>query len=191
MKDPAGLTVVRLGWLVLVAMMLFSRVAFQAAGPLRMRAFLDRWQGSRIKRAWGALAVSYALVTVGLVVARAGDLTAPSLGLAAALVAVLLADGLVNVLPAGFETFKDRMQDGWVSRFGAEEDPAESDARLFATVNLLLGLAAAGMGALVIAYRPIDAWIPLVAGLVGLALTVVLVTAAAWEARRSSDARNR
>jgi hypothetical protein len=31
----------RVGWLTLAFMMLFSRLAFQFAGPVRMRSFLD------------------------------------------------------------------------------------------------------------------------------------------------------
>ncbi len=107
------------------------------------------------------------------------DLSTLDVMVAAFLVAVLVADGWVNVLPAGFETFKDRMQDAWVRRFGGTA--RESDASLFGTVNLLLAVAAAATAVFVLAYRSIDAWIPITAVALGLILTAVLVTAAQRE----------
>jgi hypothetical protein len=57
----------RFGWLVLAGMMLASRVAFQLAGPVRMRTFLDAWRVSTTKRVWGAAALAYgvALLAAG------------------------------------------------------------------------------------------------------------------------------
>ena len=56
---------------------------------------------------------------------------------------------LVNVLPAGFRTFKDSVQEAWVRRRGTGDD------RLFLAGNVALGVAAAAMAAVVIAYEPI------------------------------------
>lgn len=145
---------VRVGWLTLAFAMLLSRFLFQAAGPVRMRAFLDQWQAGRAKRWWGAVALAYAAVIVVGAVTVEGDLSGLEWVLLGLLLAVLVADGLVNVLPAGFRTFKDSVQEAWVRRRGAGTGAA-GDARLFAAGNLALGVAAAAMAALVIAYAPI------------------------------------
>src|SRR3712207_6653764 len=132
--------------------MLLSRVVFQMAGPVRMRAFLDAWQAGRTKRAWGAVSLAYAVVVAVGAVTVDGRLSTLEWVLLVLLEAVLVADGLVNVLPAGFKTFKDSVQEAWVRRRG----PGAGDARLFTTGNLLLGLAAAAVAGVVIGYAPID-----------------------------------
>src|SRR5262249_25628447 len=71
------------------------------------------------------------------------------------LVLVLVADGLVNALPSGFHTFKDRVQTSWVRRH--EGTDREGDRSLFGVGNLVLAGLAAGWSAVVIAYRPISA----------------------------------
>lgn len=161
---------VRVGWLTLTFAMLLSRFVFQAAGPVRMRAFLDQWQEGRAKRAWGAVALAYAAVLVVGAVTVEGELSGLEWALLLLLVAVLVADGLVNVLPAGFRTFKDSVQEAWVKRRGGERG---GDDRLFLAGNVALGLAAAGMAALVIAYAPIALWTIALA----LALSVLMIGA--------------
>jgi hypothetical protein len=170
----------RLGWLTLTTMMLVSRVLFQAAGAVRMRRFLDTWKRSRSKRIWGLVALAYAAFVLAAALANFEELSTLDVVVIVSLLAVLVADGSVNVLPAGFETFKDRMQAAWVRRFGGTE--RESDASLFGTVNLLLALAAAAAAAFVLAYRPVETWIPITAVALGLVFTGVLVTAAQREA---------
>jgi hypothetical protein len=145
---------VRVGWLTLTFAMLLSRFLFQTAGPVRMRAFLDQWQEGRAKRWWGVVALAYAAVVVIGALTVDGDLSGLEWALLVVLVGVLLADGLVNVLPAGFRTFKDSVQEAWVKRRG-ERGGGGGDDRLFLAGNVALGLAAAGMAALVIAYAPI------------------------------------
>ena len=152
MESGTLVDLVRAGWLTLTFAMLLSRFLFQAAGAVRMRAFLDQWQAGRAKRWWGAVALAYAAVVLAGALTLDGDLSALEWALLALLLAVLLADGLVNVLPAGFRTFKDSVQEAWVRRRGAE---AGGDERLFLAGNVALGLAAAAMAALVIAYEPI------------------------------------
>jgi hypothetical protein len=145
---------VRGGWLVLAFAMLFSRFLFQAAGAARMRAFLDAWQEASVKRWWGAVALAYAAVIVAGALTLDGGLGTLEWVLLALLVAVLLADGLVNVLPAGFRTFKDSVQEAWVRRRGPGT-AAAGDDRLFLAGNVALGVAAAAMAAVVIVYEPI------------------------------------
>jgi hypothetical protein len=157
---------VRGGWLTLCFMMLLSRVVFQAQGAERMRAFLTGWQQGGVKRVWGSLTLAYAGVLAIAAASSIGKFGAFDLALLAALWAVLLADGSVNVLPAGFETFKDRMQAAWVRR-----NPDRADDRhLFGTVNALLALASAGAAAVVLAYRPVE-W-PTVAAAAAVAVTL-------------------
>jgi len=146
--------------------MLLSRFLFQAAGPARMRAFLDQWQAGRAKRWWGAIALAYAAVVAVGALSHDGDVSAFEWALLVLLLGVLLADGLVNVLPAGFRTFKDSVQEAWVKRRGAG-----GDDRLFLAGNLALGIAAAAMAALVIAYAPIE----LTTVAVALVLSVVMI----------------
>ncbi len=50
MNGDIAVDAMRIAWLTLAFMMLLSRAAFQAAGPLRMRSFLDSWQAGRVKR---------------------------------------------------------------------------------------------------------------------------------------------
>jgi hypothetical protein len=141
---------VRGGWLTLTLMMLLSRVIFQAAGPVRMRAFLDGWQSGGVKRVWGVVTLAFAAVlVVGTIVY--GGLSGLDTVLLVGLLLVLVADGAVNVLPAGFETFKDRMQRAWVSRTGKT-----GDRELFGTVNLLLAVASGAVVAFVLLYRPVE-----------------------------------
>jgi hypothetical protein len=184
MGAEATVTAVRVGWLVLCGMMLFSRFLFQGAGPTAMRRFLDAWKGSRTHRAWGLGSLAFG---AGLAASAARDW--PGLGWAdrawaSGLVAVLAADGLLNLVPSWFGHFKERMQDAWVRRHGRGE--AGSDRRLFGTVNLALGLASLAVGAAVALYRPLDpAWLGVSAALAA-GLTLGLVGACRWETRGSS-----
>jgi hypothetical protein len=179
---------VRVGWLTLAFMMLLSRFVFQAMGPVWMRSFLDGWQDGGVKRLWGAASLAFAAFLVAGSMSAGGELDTFDVVLLAALLAILVADGLVNVLPSGFAAFKDRMQEAWVAR--RRGSGREDDRHLFGTVNLLLGLAALGVAVVVIAYKPITA------GLLGLAtaLAVVLTLALIGLSRRAgsgSAARSR
>lgn len=89
------------------------------------------------------------------------------------LVAVLVADGLVNVVPSGFAAFKDRMQRAWIACRAATG--REDDRYLFGTVDA--GLAAGSILVLlvVVAYRPIDFGLVAAAAGIGLALTLGLI----------------
>lgn len=161
-------------------MMLLSRIAFQAAGARRMRAFLDGWQRGSVKRVWGLATLAFAAFLAGGAIAASGRFTAFDLILLATLLAVLVADGAVNALPGGFETFKDRLQAAWVrrSRSGRAGDP-----HLFGTVNALLAAAAGAVGAIVLAYRPIGT-APVVAAVVAaVVLTPALIGASVLTAR--------
>jgi hypothetical protein len=163
----------RVGWLTLAFMMLLSRIAFQAAGPARMRAFLNRWQRGRAKRAWGAASLGFAAFVLATVVVAGGGLTAFETVLLAGLLSVLVADGLVNVLPRGFGAFKERLQREWVTRH--EGTGRESDRHLFGTVNAALAVASAAVAALVALYRPIAAGAVALAAVLALVLTAVLI----------------
>ena len=167
-------TLVRAGWLVLTVAMLVSRVVFQVAGPVRMRAFLDAWQEGTPKRLWGAAALAYAVVIAAGAVTVEGSPSWLEWVLLGLLLAVLAADGLVNVLPAGFRTFKDAAQDAWVRRHGPGSARA-GDARLFTVGNALLGLAAGAMTAVVIAYEPIAVSTLVASAAIGAGLVAVLV----------------
>ena len=173
---------VRFGWLTLAFMMLLSRLVFQARGPAWMRAFLDGWQVGGVKRLWGVVTLAFALVLVAGALLYDG-LSGLDIVLLVALAVVLVADGSVNVLPAGFETFKDRMQRAWVARTGRT-----GDRGLFGTVNLLLAAGSVAVVALVLLYRPVEwatvAW----AGVAAVVLTAVLITASM---RTASPSRNR
>jgi hypothetical protein len=173
----------RVGWLTLSFMMLLSRVLFQARGPVAMRAFLDGWQSGRVKRLWGAAALGYAAFLVAAAASvRGGGLGAADLAFLAALVLTLVADGTLNVIPPGFETFKSRLQDEWVAR--RRGTGKEGDRHLFGTVNALLALGAAATAAAVAVYRPIaGGTVALAAALAGV-LTVALVAASSLERRR-------
>ena len=167
--------VMRAGWLTLAFMMLLSRAAFQLAGPVWMRSFLDGWKRGGVKRVWGATALAYAIFLAIVAASKLGDLSAGDCALLGALLLVLVGDGLVNVLPAGFDTFKDRVQRAWVARRAGTGK--EGDRYLFATVNALLALAAAAVAAVVIAYRPIDARLVALAAAIAAVLTAALVVA--------------
>ena len=181
MSADGVLDATRFGLLTLAFMMLLSRAAFQLAGPIRMRSFLDAWQRGRVKRLWGVLGLGYAafLSTVGPPVLD--DLSALDVVLLVALWAILLVDGLLNVLPAGFETFKARLQERWIER--RRGTGREGDRHLFATVNLLLALAAAGTAGFVISYRPISAAIVALAAGIAVVLTFGLIGTSALERR--------
>ena len=159
------------GWLTLCFMMLLSRVLFQVAGPVRMRRFLDQWARSRVKRVWGALSLAYAALLMAGAVASVGGLTVLDLVLLGALVVVLVADGLVNAMPAGFTTFKDSVQQRWVRRNRNTEQTGDRD--LFSIGNLVLALLAGGTATLVALYRPLEPELLWVA----LALTALLTPA--------------
>jgi hypothetical protein len=111
--------------------------------------------------------------------AAAGTLSAGrSLGtvdwiLLGTLLTVLVMDGLVNVLPAGFRTFKDRMQAAWVARHRGTG--REGDRHLFRTVNALLALGSLATLALVIGYRPVEPWAVALAAIIALVLLALMV----------------
>ena len=170
------------GWLTLAFMMLLSRIIFQAAGPARMRAFLDGWQSGGVKRVWGAATLCFALFLVVLAASDFGRLSSFDVLLLVALLVVLVADGLVNVLPAGFETFKDRLQRAWVARHRGSG--REGDRHLFATINALLALASAAVAAVVLAYRGFDTAMLAIAVAIALVLTPALLGASEVFARR-------
>jgi hypothetical protein len=173
---------VRVAWLTLAFMMLLSRATFQAAGPTWMRSFLDGWQSGGAKRLWGAASLAFSAYLIIAGASRFGELSTFDALLLVALVGVLLLDGLVNVLPAGFETFKTRLQDAWVARHRGTG--REGDRHLFGTVNALLAVAAAGVAAAVIAYRPIATQTVALAAVLAAVLTAVLIGASILERRR-------
>lgn len=117
----------------------------------------------------------FAVVLAGAGASARGDLGAFDAVLLVGLLAVLVADGLVNVLPAGFSAFKARMQEAWVAR--RRGTGREGDRYLFGTVNALLALAAGAAAAVVIAYRPIETRTIVVAALLALVLTAALIGA--------------
>jgi hypothetical protein len=174
--------IVRGGWLTLAFMMLLSRVIFQAAGPARMRAFLDGWQSGGVKRIWGGLTLCFAVVLVVLGAGSFEQLSLFGAVLLVALLVMLVADGLVNVLPAGFETFKDRLQRAWVAR--QRGTGREGDRYLFLIVNAVLALASAAVAAAVLAYRAVELATPVIAAAIALVLTPTLIGASEASARR-------
>jgi hypothetical protein len=163
------------GWLTLALMMLLSRVVFQVHGVVWMRAFLDRWQTGGVKRIWGAVSLVYATLLVAGLAVHHGPLTAGDDLVLATLLAVLAADGAVNVLPAGFTTFKDRLQRAWVAR--TRGTGREGDRHLFGTVNALLAAGAAGVAAAVLLYRPPNAVTCSAAAAAAALLTATLIGA--------------
>ena len=185
MSQATTLDLVRFAWLMLATMMLLSRVIFQLGGAARMRAFLDTWKTSRTKRAWGALSLAGGLTVGLLAVFTFEDPSTGDLVVTVVLVVVLAADGMVNALPAGFETFKDRVQARWAGATG--DRGLAADAYLFTVGNALLALAAGGAAAAVALYRPLDGGVLLAAIGVGAILTGVLILAARAEARRAGE----
>jgi len=106
--------------------------------------------------------------------------------LATALVAILVADGLLNLFPGWFGHFKERMQAAWVKRHPGERS---TDRHLFGTVNLLLGLAATTVAAVVYLYRPMETrWVALSGLLAAVIMTVLIVACKSEERRRRSKA---
>jgi hypothetical protein len=163
----------RIGWLTLAFMMLLSRVVFQAMGPVWMRSFLNGWQHGSVKQLWGAATLVFAAVLlVGAVSARGGLGTFDAV-LLVGLLAILVADGLVNVLPGSFATFKDRMQRAWVSRRGASR--RGGDRSLFGTVNAALAVASIVVAAVVISYRSIATGQVVLAAALAAVLTTLLI----------------
>jgi hypothetical protein len=171
-SDETLIWLMRGGWIVLTCLMLFSRVVFQAVGAERMRAFLNEWQEGAVKRLWGAAGLLFAAVLAAGAVTAGSGLGALDWILLGLLLAILVADGLVNVLPAGFRTFKDRMQAAWVARHRGTG--REGDRHLFGTVNALLALAAAAALAVVIGYRPVEPWAVALAAIALVLLAVMI-----------------
>jgi hypothetical protein len=190
-SSEAVVDLLRFGWLVLAGMMGASRVAFQLAGPVRMRAFLDGWKESRTRRLWGAVLASYALVVLRSAATSMRRLTGADRLLLALFLIVALGDSLLNLLPGSFSRFKEELQNQWVRR---QPDPGRhTDRALFGTVNLLLGLASAAMAGLVACYRPQATRLLVPASATACLLTAALIAGARLEARggwawRSSDA---
>lgn len=180
--DLPILTVVRVSWLVLCGMMLFSRFVFQAAGPVWMRHFLDLWKDSRTHRAWGWATLLFGLaILAGLVPTRHG-LSALDWAVSLSLVLMLCADGMLNLFPSWFGHFKERMQDSWVKRHRGTG--REGDKHLFATVNFFLGAASVAAAAAVYAYRPLEVrWLVLSVLLASLLMTVLIRACLAEERR--------
>jgi hypothetical protein len=137
-------------------------------------------------RAWGWIAFA-----IGVAIAAEAVLTWAELGgrdrlVIGAAVAVLVADGMLNLFPSWFGHFKERMQVAWVRRHGTSAKA--SDRELFGTVNVFLGLAAAAVGVVAYAHRPFGKmWLAgsLVAALV---LTFALIAGCEAEARRRGSA---
>ena len=175
----------RAAWLTLALMMLLSRFVFQAVGPARMRAFLEGWQQGPVKRVWGAMTLGFA-VFVGVAAAKAnGSFGTFDLVLIAALITILALDGLVNALPAGFETFKDRLQSAWVAR---ARTGWEGDSHLFGVVNALLAGASLAVAAVVILYRPIDFGLVVIAAVAATVLAGGLIVASVLTAQGARPA---
>ena len=175
MATPTSVAFGRFVWIVLTSMMLVSRVLFSRRGAVGMRAFLDRWKVSVIRRIWGLSSVVIAGCALVLVARDVDALRGTDWVMLTLLVAILVADGLVNVLPSGFTTFKDRVQASWVKR---HDESRADDRSLFGTINLVLAAAAGGWELAVILYRPISAGTVATAIAVALVLTPALITAA-------------
>jgi hypothetical protein len=171
-SDETLIWAMRGGWIVLACLMLFSRVVFQAVGPERMRGFMNDWQDGRVKRIWGATSLLFAAVLAGGALTAGRGLDTLDWILLGVLLVILVADGLVNILPAGFRTFKDRMQAAWVARH--EGTGREGDRHLFGTVNALLALAAVAALAVVIGYRPVEPWAVALAVVIALVLLLLM-----------------
>ena len=172
-------------WLTLALMMLLSRFVFQAAGPARMRAFLDGWQRGPVKRFWGTSSLAFAAFVAVAALMASGSFGAFDLVLVAALVIVLTLDGLVNALPAGFETFKDRLQSAWVAR---ARTGWEGDSHLFGVVNAILAAASLAVAAVVILYRPIDIGLVVIAAVAATVLAAALIAASVFTTERDRPA---
>lgn len=169
----------RAGWLTLVVMMLLSRVLFQFVGADEMRRFLKHWASSRTKRIWGVVALAYAAAVIGTSAFSDSDLSFSDSLVCGSLVLVLVVDGTVNVLPAGFQTFKDSVQAAWVGRMGERGRGGDED--LFTTINAALAVASLAAGAIVVLYSAIDVWIPITAVAGGVLLTFILLLGASAE----------
>ena len=172
MSDETLIWAMRGGWIVLACLMLFSRLVFQAVGPERMRAFMNDWQEGRVKRLWGGAGLLFAALLAGGALTASGGLHVLDWILLGVLLAILVADGLVNIVPAGFRTFKDGMQAAWVARH--EGTGREGDRHLFGTVNALLALGSLVALALVIGYRPVEPWAVALAAVIALVLLVLM-----------------
>ena len=173
MSGDTLVELMRGGWIVLACLMLFSRVIFQAVGAVRMRAFLNEWQDGTAKRLWGAASLIFAAVLAAGALSAGDGPEASDWILLGLLLAVLLADGLVNVLPAGFRTFKDRMQEAWVARHRGTG--RERDRHLFGTINALLAAGSVAVLAVVLSYRPVEPWTIGLAVAISIAVLAVLL----------------
>ncbi len=173
------LTLMRGTWLTLASMMLLSRFAFQWAGPIRMRAFLDQWKVSTTHRVWGLSSFLLGLVMLVATVALARNLELLDQLFGVMLLVVLMGDGFLNFAPSGFSRFKEQVQDLWVRRHRGT-DPA-GDQALFGTVNLFLGLASVAMAVVIILYRPIEPPLILLAVSLAVILTAVLILTSSRE----------
>ena len=181
MKAGFVIEATRAAWLTLALMMLLSRIVFQAAGPRRMRDFLDGWQRGWVKRVWGLTTLVFGAFIAAAAASAGGTLGAFDFVLVVVLVAVLAADGLVNVAPSGFASFKERVQAAWVQRARADR---RGDSHLFGTVNAMLAAASVAVALVVLAYRPIELP-PVVAAVVAaVVLTVALIAASVLTTRR-------
>jgi hypothetical protein len=169
----------RFGWLTLAGMMGLSRIAFQVAGPVRMRAFLDGWKQSRTKRVWGAILATFGLVLMGKAAVSMRSLSLADRLLFALFEIVALGDSLLNLLPGSFSRFKEELQNQWVRR--QPDASRHSDRELFGTVNLLLGLASALVAGLVACYRPRAPHLLPLASVTACLLTGALIAAARLE----------
>lgn len=174
----------QISWLALCGMMLVSRFTFRREGPVGMRRFLDEWKTSRTHRIWGFAAGSWGLALGASAIRHWATLTAVDLLVVVSVACVLCIDGLLNVLPAGFANFKERMQDAWVRRHDGTE--RASDEHLFGTVNALLGLAAAAVGVAVYVYRPLPlVWLAATVGGAAI-LTFALIGSCKHESRQTT-----
>src|SRR5689334_8756710 len=154
MTTELWVSLMRGAWLTLASMMLLSRFAFQWAGPVRMRAFLDQWKVSTTHRIWGLTSFLFGLFVLTTAVSLLPGLQTLDLIFGLMLIVVLMGDGFLNFAPSGFSQFKEKVQDLWVRKHRATE--RAGDSALFGTVNFLLGLASVTMAAFVIFYRPIE-----------------------------------
>ena len=129
---------VRVSWLMLCGMMIFSRFVFQAAGPVFMREFLDTWKVSRTHRLWGGAALIYGIALLVLSLRAVSSFSLGEHFLVWSLIFILAADGLLNLVPSWFGNFKERMQEAWVSR--RSKSMAPPDPGLFLWVNIALAV---------------------------------------------------
>jgi multisubunit Na+/H+ antiporter MnhG subunit len=173
MSGDTLVELMRGGWIVLTLLMLLSRVIFQAVGAVRMRSFLNEWQDGTTKRIWGATSLLFAAVLAVGALSAGDELGGWDWILLVLLLAVLVADGLVNVLPAGFRTFKDRMQAAWVARHHGTG--REGDRHLFGTVNALLAAGSIAALAVVLWYRPIEPLTVVLAVAIAVVVLAVLL----------------